>query len=372
MSGGLDLSDALAFYANDYFEARERFRDAARRLGATLHSHSLSAEGPQRERLWIDAAVLGPADSPAALILSSGVHGVEAVFGSAAILAWLAKWEQFVPVGLRVVLLHCLNPFGQVYGRRVNEDNIDLNRNFLRPEETYAGGPPLYGCIDRYLNPKKTPAKWDGWLLTAGILATRYGKKQLAETIPVGQYEYPKGLFFGGHAPAESTRYVQRWLGEFIGGAQTALHVDLHTGLGKRGQIGLYSDRYGDDPLCAWFEPWRSLTHFRAAPQPARPHRRSPYQPRGSFDLWTQDAFADRQYRFVTLEVGTESPYRILEAMRYENMAFHYGGGSPKFAWAQEAMAQCFAPTDPQWRRDSLVKVSNLLWEMTNKLRGGE
>lgn len=371
MSDGPQVGSPLTFYSGDYFEARERFRDAARQTGATLHSHAIAAEGPNRERLYLDAAVLGPADATSALVLSSGLHGVEAEFGAAAILSWLSYWNQSVPVGLRVVLLHTLNPHGQVNRRRVNEDNVDLNRNFLPPGEEYAGSPPLYSRIDRYLNPKKSPAKWDAWPLTLGMIATRYGKRRLFETIPVGQYEFPKGLFFGGHGPCESTTYVQRWLPEFLGAAETVLHIDLHTGLGKRGDLGLFFDRPASDPLSGWFAPWKPLCHFPPAPIAATPHRAAPYQTRGSLDLWTQAAFADRAYRFATLEVGTSTSYRILEALRAENQAHFYGGGSPKFAWAQDRMVQCFAPSDTAWRLDSLVKVSNLLWEMTNSLRNG-
>ena len=287
----------------------------SRQTGATLHSHAIAAEGPNRERLWIDAAVFGRADAPCGLVLSSGIHGLEAFFGSAVQLAWLTNWSSYVPIGLRVVLLHSLNPHGQVHGRRVNEDNVDLNRNFLSQGQEYIGAPPLYSRIDRYLNPTKTPSKWDTWPLTLGMLATRYGKRRLFETIPTGQYEFPKGIFFGGHAACESTRYVQRWLPDFLGGAKTVLQVDLHTGLGKCGSVGLFLDRTADDPHSAWFDPWKQFCRFKPAPLPATPHNPSPYATSGSFDTWTQRQFADRTYRFATLEAGTETPYRILEVL---------------------------------------------------------
>jgi hypothetical protein len=34
-----------------------------------------------------------------------------------------------------IVFVHALNPFGFKHHRRVNEDNVDLNRNFLTAEE---------------------------------------------------------------------------------------------------------------------------------------------------------------------------------------------------------------------------------------------
>src|SRR5665213_911353 len=36
-----------------------------------------------------------------------------------------------VPKGAKIVLLHAVNPFGFSWDRRVNEDNADVNRNFV-------------------------------------------------------------------------------------------------------------------------------------------------------------------------------------------------------------------------------------------------
>ncbi len=78
-----------------------------------------------------------------ALVVSSGVHGVEGFFGSAVQLAFLEKlppdWRP--PEGAAVVLIHALNPFGFAWQRRFNEENVDLNRNFLLAEQTYCRRP---------------------------------------------------------------------------------------------------------------------------------------------------------------------------------------------------------------------------------------
>ena len=76
--------------------------------------------------------------------ISSGIHGVEGFFGSAVQLAFLdslpPNWQP--PPGTKFILLHALNPFGFAWRRRFNEENVDLNRNFLLPEEAYSGAPP--------------------------------------------------------------------------------------------------------------------------------------------------------------------------------------------------------------------------------------
>ena len=65
-----------------------------------------------------------------ALIVSSGLHGVEGPFGSAVQVAALPHLAALHESGMRVVLIHALNPYGFAWGRRVDAANVDLNRAF--------------------------------------------------------------------------------------------------------------------------------------------------------------------------------------------------------------------------------------------------
>ena len=133
---------AACFFSDTYLVARRAFREGAQRLGAELHALRVS-ESPD---LTIDVAVLQPALSskpgkaPPTLIHMSGTHGVEAHAGSAAQLALLQKWADepaSAPMlkGVRVVLVHVVNPYGFHCGRRWNELGADLNRNVLSDED---------------------------------------------------------------------------------------------------------------------------------------------------------------------------------------------------------------------------------------------
>src|SRR5688500_18661675 len=145
MRGGLDVP-LSGFFAADYFAARGRFREATADDGFRREVHEIDASGPDGEPLTIDAAVLGSRDPRRVVVVSSGLHGVEAFFGSAVQLAWLEHraptWS--IPADAALVLVHALNPFGFAWRRRWNENNVDLNRNFLGDrsfldeDETYA------------------------------------------------------------------------------------------------------------------------------------------------------------------------------------------------------------------------------------------
>jgi len=153
------MSNAAAF-SPDYTAARARFRSSSLALGCTLEEHSIDQRGPDGEDLTIDLTRMG-ADAPRrVVIVSSGLHGVEGFFGSAVQAALLEDqlggWKP--PLGCALLLVHALNPYGFAWVRRVNEDNADLNRNFLLPGERYEGSPEKYPELDDFFNPRRRPS----------------------------------------------------------------------------------------------------------------------------------------------------------------------------------------------------------------------
>lgn len=116
-----------------YDECRARFRWAAHRAGVRPMAHPIDATGPEGQRLTLDVAVLGSARPERGLVVLSGVHGVEGFIGSALQCDLLGRLDpSHLAEGLRVVLVHAVNPWGMAWWRRQNESNVDLNRNWDR------------------------------------------------------------------------------------------------------------------------------------------------------------------------------------------------------------------------------------------------
>lgn len=137
------MSNPVALFAADYAEARRKFRDAAAARGCALTAHlHPTAKGPKGEDLFVDAATAGPDDAQAGLLLISGTHGVEGYAGSACQIGWLESQRNDAwPRQLKVVMIHALNPYGFAWNRRVTEENVDLNRNFVDHGGTYPKNP---------------------------------------------------------------------------------------------------------------------------------------------------------------------------------------------------------------------------------------
>src|SRR5204862_6803103 len=127
--------------------------------------------------------------------------------------------------------------YGMAWLRRVNEHNVDLNRNCLDAER-YGGAPSAYVKLDSFLNPKSPPGR-DLYLLKAAGLVLRYGMPALKQSVVGGQYEYPKGLFFGGTRLEQGPTKFSGFVNDRLGSAHKLVVVEVHTGLGK----------YGDDTL---------------------------------------------------------------------------------------------------------------------------
>src|SRR5262249_33487516 len=138
----------------------------------------------------------------------------------------------------QLVLIHSINPFGFFGLRRVNEDNIDLNRNFLVRGESYSGTSQLYRKLDGFLNPASPPRQFDGYLLKALWNIGRFGYSKLKQVVAEGQYDFPRGIFFGGHNVAHSTAIIQTNVLRWVQGRHV-VHLDLHSGLGKHGKFKL-------------------------------------------------------------------------------------------------------------------------------------
>src|SRR5262249_45019785 len=73
-----------------------------------------------------------------------------------------------------------------------------------------------------------------------GIL--RHGLPALKQALVGGQYDFPKGLFFGGHGPCRSHTVLADRMRGWLGPAGAGVHLDFHTGLGPWGTDKLLMD----------------------------------------------------------------------------------------------------------------------------------
>ena len=351
-------SCAEPHFSPSYAVARRRFREAARELRAVLQAFPLSGRGPDGESLTVDVATVGADRPQRAIVVSSGLHGVEGFFGSTVQLAWLIGLRAgriVVPHGTAVVLVHALNPYGFAWRRRANERNVDLNRNFLDADEPYAGAPPLYDRVHRLLNPDTPPSRADLFAVRAAWAVCRYGLPALRSAVAEGQYDHPSGLFFGGHEPEASTRLVRERFWTWTRDAGEVVHLDLHTGLGPYADCQILVEPV-HAPEVAWyrqrFDPARVVSVAESGA----------YAARGVMGAWLGCHAEGRRYRFACVEIGTFSTLCVLRGLRAENRAHRFSPpGSRPDQRAKREIVECFCPGTRRWRRAALSRALEII-----------
>lgn len=341
-----------------YGRVRRRFLAAARARGARLDSLTLPGRGPGGEALAVDIARLGPARAPRLLVHTSGLHGVEGFAGSLVQRRLLEVLPE-PPPGIAVVLVHGLNPWGMAWLRRVNEHNVDLNRNFLPRGDDWSGAPPAYALLDPLLNPP-SPPRADGFYLRALWLLARHGLRPLAQGVAGGQYDYPRGLFYGGHRPEPSAAAYTHWLESRLPGVERLVTVDVHTGLGRWGRAMALHEHAGGALDAA--------ARARAGLQPGAPA----YTARGAMVHMYRRLAGDRPLDVVLQEHGTWPLLRMLHALREENRQYHYDDPQRLDHPARRRLLAAAFPASRRWRRRCVHHGVTLVRHLLEGLAGSE
>ncbi|BFG80286.1 hypothetical protein PTKU46_83200 [Paraburkholderia terrae] len=229
----------MDYFSSHYAQARTRFIDTACATGASLDKHVHPLKGPNGEELAVDLAWFGPKDAKSAVVALSGVHGVEGFFGSAVQTAWMDRneWKR-LPNDACAILIHAINPFGFAWLRRTNEDNVDLNRNWI-DFSTPTPENKRYDEIAVDLAPvewsektcSETSARLAAWRERNGGMAV------YIQTVSGGQWAHPDGLFYGGDHPSWSRSMLTEIFTKRLHRAGRVIMLDFHTGLGLPGYV---------------------------------------------------------------------------------------------------------------------------------------
>lgn len=360
------LSQTSLYFAETYEANRAKFRALLTDVqkiwpSAELEKHQIGTE----EDLSIDIIKAQPsADCKRLVIISTGLHGIEGYIGAAAQHLFVAEYiNQLYPEDTGVLLIHSLNPWGMKYHRRVNENNVDLNRNFIfkgsTPAEPAEEVNLAYDKVLRLLNPA-SPLRSAGSPFFYFCLINKMltmGPAVFREAVLYGQYRHPGGLYYGGSGFEPSAAVVNDQFAAAAKDYEQILHIDMHSGYGPRDQMTLVNSVYEkrnsadlqksfDYPLVAKTDP----DEF--------------YQMQGDMVDYLYQFFNSRHpnkyYYGTSFEFGTygESFSAVVcsyKAMINENRCFHYGAVSERAGLqAKNDFEELFNPQDENWREKAM------------------
>lgn len=355
-------------FSQSYAAARARFRDNAVRAGARLNTTQLPfAKGRDGEALATDIAWLGPEAPRGIVIVTAGTHGIEGYAGSGFQCSLLsqsgAQWHRD---GIGLVLVHAVNPFGFSHGCRVNEANVDLNRNFV----DFSKPLPAASAVYERLHAAIVPTEWaepqrrgadkiidDAWL--------ELGARVFQDGVCHGQYTYPDGLFYGGRAVSWSNSTWRAFLAGLPRSAKYVVHIDLHTGLGPFGYGEILFPLAPDNPSKVWACEWYEQLGLRTAGS----RESSAYTISGAMNQAVLDSSMGRESLSITLEFGTVEFRRMFAALRADNwFRLRAPPGSPVEAEIRRELQECFYPPDSGWRASVVERCNQVLTRTVDAL----
>ena len=335
-------------FSSDYLQAREKFLHAAQHANFQIErftNHCIDVSGTD---LTMDVASLGPRGARKCLVVIAGTHGVGGFAGSA-IQAGIMT-SGFLPklkTDTQILLLHALNPYGFANLRRVNEDNVDLNRNFVDHEQGY---PPNveYTQLSRLIAPTTWSFMSNSWAeFRIGCNRLIKGRTGLQKAVTQGQYSHSKGLFYGGNSPSWSNLTLHKIIDRYLSQAECITVIDIHTGLGPFGHGEIIIENHGHDPAYKRaIECWgrdrvkSTLTGESVSSQLS-----------GTVKLAFAKSLPRKELTSVGLEFGTYPAIKVFRALRAENWLHHHGGPSHvDAARIKKAFTKVFYPDDVSWK----------------------
>ncbi len=343
--------------------SRDRFRSRIHELQkrwptACLSSHSIF---PAKDLTidWITTPPLGSREK--LLVITAGEHGIEGFVGSAMLELIVQEMLAGVnPANTGLLLVHCINPWGMQHRRRVNHHNVDLNRNYravnsaaLPQDDKNPGYDRLFSTLN--------PARAVGSIslaklrITADVLkgALLLGSQALTEAVLLGQYQFPKGIYYGGSQMEPETTFMLERYREAFTGYRQIVHLDLHTGFGPRDEMSIVNSV--KEPRSP-----QQLTRAFQYPRFVRANPAEFYAIRGDmidavYDLAQNEFHPDRFYaasfEYGTLGESLPARLRSLQTMILENQLFWNGCSHPRQAQTiQREFMELYAPSEAVWQ----------------------
>ena len=360
--------DAVNYFARDYRAARAKFLEAADAARAVVETFENPATGPDGKTLYTDVALVGDRDCERVLLANSATHGAEGFCGSGAMVGWLRRGEfQRLPQGVRAVLVHAINPHGFAWLRRVAEDNVDLNRNFVDHDRGVYPVNPDYAALHAHI----LPARWDGKTREAmdaafADYATAHGDFALQAALSRGQYDQADGVFHGGRAAGWSNRTFRDILRKFCASARHIAFLDFHTGLGPYGHAEMIARFEPDSGLGKRLKSWfgEGLT------SPNSGDSSSP-QLSGLIATSVPGELPEAEVTSITVEYGTYPLRRVLAAVLADNWVHLKGDLDSDVGRAIKAeMRQCFYPDEDNWKELVSLRALQIMRRAVRGLAG--
>lgn len=371
---------ASTYFKPGYSESRREFLrfNTEWAKGKSKFGAPFSVPSQRDSDLTVDSLLLGQATDQNLLVIVSGVHGPEAFAGSAIQHFFLnEKALRFLEKNVSVLLIHSLNPYGFKYGRRVTENNVDLNRNFLEHpvgfkdwnqlNPSFAQLRPLLEPKGPVTSPLKSMLRLSQGMVTE-LLVGDLGRAGINNAVAGGQFEFPQALFYGGQQLEPQTSWLKTGLKQTFQNFKKVVILDLHTGLGDSSVLHVISSQKENqitEGLGLQFTTFlknRTEIKLTQGSDPGFYHTKGDLLD-GLLSLKKpEQVMVALTLEFGTVGSGMAAQLKSLNRMILENQGHFHGYANPTIeAQCLQDFRQLFNPESDQWR-SSVIDRSEIFF----------
>jgi hypothetical protein len=230
----------------------------------------------------------------------------------------------------------------------VNEDNADVNRNFVDFRHPPENKP--YELLAAEIAPRDistSAVKAANAKLTAFLKA--HGAFALQEAISRGQYQFSDGLYYGGAKESWSAKMLKDVIREDLSQVERLIVVDFHTGLGAYGTGEMITEDLPGSPA---YRRARAMWGDRLASSEAGESVSAPLT--GTIDKAFPRWLPRTELTFAALEVGTRPTREVFNALRKDNWLHRFAEGGHKHKDGEairRELRDAFYPDEADWKR---------------------
>jgi len=358
------MNDILSLFPETYDASRERFRGNLSVIrqywpAAKLSQHHIA--GSEDLTIdWIQSVSLEANEK--VLIMTTAEHGIEGYVGSAVQQRFIDKYlPRLDPRTTGLLLVHAINPWGMKYHRRVNPNNVDLNRTFVYDNSFDKSINTNY---DHLLDILKADQPFKNLMLSNIGYYLKFAQKVLQMGWPVfkgafllGQYRHSDGLFYGGEGYQEETKVLIDLYRQTFKTYDQILHLDMHTGYGPRYQMSVVNSAHEKRSSKEFVEKFNYPLVVAANPQEF-------YAIQGDmidyvYEMW-QHEFPEKKLYATAFEFGTygdgfKGKVGMPRAMSFENRLYWQSTDNDKLdAKVKYDFEELFNPSALEWKEKAV------------------
>ena len=358
------------YFQSSYEESREKFLGHLEKIRSIWPETRLTSENVGNEKNNTIDMIYSEAlsSNEQVLFFTTGEHGIEGYAGAAVTHLFVDEYlNRIDPHTTGICLIHGLNPWGMRNFRRVTENNVDLNRNYLYnpdsvPEDVnknFANAKDLFLPSGKVQNVKKEKTDLYSHLTKASF---KEGYSGISEAKGMGQFEFEQGVYFGGKGPEESANFLKSVQRKLLSTYRRVIHMDWHTALGPSNEITMVvsdTDTRDEEVLKSMY-PLKNIQKF------------SPEKVKGDstnhFHKLKKEEHPDTYLFSALFEFGTfgddkEAELREFTTILLENQLYWFGAEREEDRqWVLDEFKKMFYPKDSEWR-ESVLKEARLGFE---------